>query len=106
VIALVQPQIAQAGAGFGTVLQAVELLLAPHREVAIVGDAGARAPFERELASRFLPTAVTVVADAAGGLPLLEGRDVEEGAAAFVCEDMVCDLPARTVEDFVQQLDA
>ena len=104
VIGLVQPQIAQAGAGFGTVLQAVELLLAPHREIAIVGDAAARAAFERELAARFLPTVVTASADASGGLPLLEGRDVEDGAAAYVCVDMVCDLPARTVADFVQQL--
>ncbi len=87
-------------------MQAVELLLAPHREVAVVGAADERAPFERELATRFLPTTVIAPAVNGGGLPLLEGRDVEVGATAYVCEDMVCDLPARTVEAFVQQLDA
>jgi len=106
VIGLVQPQITQAGAGFGTLLQFSDYWHGDHREVVIVGEPAARASFERELASRFLPTVVTASATVSGGLPILEGRDVEDGAVAYVCQDMVCDLPARTVADFVQQLDA
>ena len=91
-------------AGFGSVLQAVELQLAPRREVAIVGEAAAREPLERELARHFLPTTVIAPSTGGGGLPLLEGRDVEAGAAAYVCERMVCDLPVTTADALAGQL--
>jgi hypothetical protein len=88
-------------------LQAIELLLAPPREVAIVGAREARAPFERELARHFLPATLLAPAPPGGGLPLLEGRDGHDGgAAAFVCEDFVCALPAHTPAELAVQLDA
>ena len=46
VVALTSDHLVQAASGFGSVLQVVDLLLAPPREIAIVGDASARAPFE------------------------------------------------------------
>jgi uncharacterized protein len=104
VLALVQPQLTVAVSGFGSIVQAVELTLAPRREIAVVGSPGARAPLERELAQRYLPAALLAPAAAANGLPVLEGRDVTDGAAAFVCEDMVCELPARTPEELAAQL--
>ena len=104
VIRQVSGQLLQAPGGFGSVWQAVELTLAPHREVAIVGDPAARAPLERELARRFLPLTVIAPSPGGGGLPLLEHRDVERGAAAYVCENMVCDLPVTTPEALAAQL--
>ncbi|MEX2446476.1 MAG: thioredoxin domain-containing protein [Dehalococcoidia bacterium] len=104
VLALVSGQLERAPTGFGAALQALELMLAPRREVAIVGAPEARAPFERELARRFLPSTLIAPAPNGGGLPVLEGRDVDAGAVAYVCEDMVCDLPARTVEALRGQL--
>ena len=104
IIALVGDQLVRAPTGFGATLQALELALAPRREIAIVGTPQARAPFERELARHFLPTALIAPAPNGGGLPVLEGRDVPEGAVAYVCEEMVCDLPARTVEALREQL--
>ena len=104
VVALAQENLGRAALGLGSTLQTVELLLAPHREIAIVGPPGARAPFERELATRFLPTVAIAPAPRGGGLPLLEDRDVTEGAAAFVCRNFLCELPATTVQDFVDQL--
>ena len=106
VIAQVSARMAEGAGGFGSLLQVVELLVAPPREIAVVGDAEARAPFERELAARFLPA--TLLAPAAGedGLPVLEGRAAAPGeAAAYVCEDFVCALPARNVTELVLQLD-
>ncbi len=104
VVALAQENLGRAALGLGSTLQTVELLLASHREIAIVGPPDARAPFERELANRFLPTVAIAPAPRAGGLPLLEDRDVAEGAAAFVCHNFLCELPATTVEQFVDQL--
>ncbi len=105
VLALVAEAIERAATGVGTSLLALNLLTTPPREIAIVGAATAREPFEREVARRFLPTTVIVPADPGGGLPLLEGRDPAEGAAvAYVCEAMVCGLPALSVEMLREQL--
>jgi len=104
VIGLVADQLVRAPTGFATTLQALELAQAPRREIAIVGEPAARAPFEREVALRFLPTTLIAPAPNGGGLPVLEGRDVAQGAAAYVCEEMVCELPATTVEALRDQL--
>ena len=104
VIALVSEQLERAPTGFGTTLQALLLGVTPHLEVAIVGTPETRAPLERELARHFLPTALIAPASNGGSLPVLDGRDVASGAAAYVCENMVCDLPALDVETFRDQL--
>ena len=103
VVRLVRDQLVQAASGFGSVLQVVDLLLAPPREIAVVGDRASRAPFEREIASRYLPAVLLAPADGEG-LPVLEGRAVGDGAVAYVCENLVCNLPATTVEEFAAQL--
>ncbi len=103
VVRLVRDQLVQAASGFGSVLQVVDLLLAPPREIAVVGDAVARAPFERVIANRYLPAVLLAPAEGEG-LPVLEGRAVGDGAAAYVCENLVCNLPATTVEEFAAQL--
>ncbi|MXW36492.1 MAG: thioredoxin domain-containing protein [Chloroflexi bacterium] len=103
VVRLVRDHLVQAANGFGSVLQVVDLLLAPPREIAVVGDAAARAPFEREIASHYLPAVLLAPADGEG-LPVLEGRAVADGAAAYVCENLVCNLPATSVEELAAQL--
>jgi hypothetical protein len=109
VVVAIQDRVRQAPTGFGSTLQAAELLLAPHREIAIVGPPEARGPFERALAPRFLPAVTIAPAAGAGGIPLLEDRGVPtgspSGAAAFLCRDFVCELPTTSVEDFAAQLD-
>ena len=105
IVGHVRGQIPQAASGFGSVLQAAELLLAPPREIAIVGEAAARAPLEREVARHFLPAALLAPASGDDGLPVLEGRAVAPGAAAaYVCENLVCGLPATSVEALAGQL--
>jgi uncharacterized protein YyaL (SSP411 family) len=69
-----------------------------------VGAPAARASLEREVARHFLPTVLIAPADGDAGLPILEGRAVAEGAAAYVCENMVCDLPAHDVDTLRAQL--
>ena len=94
----------RAHTGFGTLWQVLEFLLAPRREVVIAGEPADRQPLERELAARFLPfLAVAPTADGVG-LPVFEGRAVEHGAVAYVCEDMSCQLPVRSVDALAAQL--
>ena len=39
-----------------------------------------------------------------GGLPVLEGREPGDGAAAYVCENMLCRLPVSTPEELAKEL--
>ena len=105
VVALLRDQLVEGASGLGSVLQTVELLLAPPREIAIVGESGARAPFEREVARHFLPATLLAPAPGEDGLPVLEDRTPAAGtAAAYVCENLVCNLPAATAEELAAQL--
>jgi uncharacterized protein YyaL (SSP411 family) len=89
----------------GGALQLAEVLLAPRRELAITGDPTARVALEAEVATRYLP-ALLLAPGQDGGIPILEGRGVPEGAAAYLCEDMVCALPVTSAEALAAQLDA
>jgi uncharacterized protein len=51
---------------------------------------------------RYLPNAVLAWGEAYDS-PLWEGRDQP---AAYVCRDFACGLPAQTVDDLAEQLDA
>jgi len=107
VLALVAGQLQRAVTGFGSTLLALDLLAAPPREIAIVGAAALRAPFEREVARCFLPTTVVVPSPVGDLLPVLEGRGTSTGeAVAYVCEAMACQIPARTPDMLREQLDA
>ncbi len=97
-------QILAAPTGFGTTWQAIELMHAPHREVAIIGDPADREPLERELARHYLPSMVIAPAPAGGGLPVLEDRDGGDAALPYVCENMACQLPVATASDLTIQL--
>ncbi len=106
VVAHAQARIPDAPTGFGATLQVVDLLAAPPCELAIVGAPVLRAPFERVAAARFLPGLALAPAAGANGLPLLEGRDPPaDAAAAWLCENMVCHLPAGAPGELGAQLD-
>src|SRR5690606_9634073 len=105
VVSSVAGQMPRAATGFGAMLQAMELHLAPPREIVVIGTPSARAPFEREISRRYLPAVLLAPAAVGAGLPVLEGRSAGTGATAYVCENMVCDLPATSVSAFVEQLD-
>ena len=106
VVAGVQGLILNAATGFGATLQVMDLLASPPRELAIVGASEARAPFERAVAGRYLPGLALAPAAEPNGIPLLEGRESPEGGAtAWLCENMVCRLPAGSPEQLGGQLD-
>ncbi|MGD8396907.1 MAG: thioredoxin domain-containing protein, partial [Candidatus Eiseniibacteriota bacterium] len=104
------PLVQQAPGGFGQLLQVVDLLVEPSREVVIAGPLAD--PRTRELRAavdrRFLPHTVTLHADpsAAAAPPALSalvgGRlPVDGQPAAYVCTDRSCQAPvtdARALE--------
>jgi uncharacterized protein len=83
--------------GFGSLSAALEHHLAPHREIAIIGDLkgdDTRALIT-VLNAHYLPhTAIAAALPDDTYLPVLEERDLVGGAAAaYVCENLACQLP-------------
>ncbi len=92
--------------GFGSVLRALEYLLAAPKEIAIVG------PPERQdsqallavINKKYLPhTAVVAAAPGQNHLPVLQDRGEVNGvAAAYVCQNLACLLPVTTSEELLK----
>jgi uncharacterized protein YyaL (SSP411 family) len=111
VLRLLGPVLAEHATAFAYLLGALERLVTPPLEVAIVGEGsnGAEALW-REVRGRLLPASVTVGAAPGTGAdvtPLLEGRELVDGkGTAYVCEHFACRQPVTSPEDLRTQLDA
>ena len=76
--------------GFGRMLAAVDYLVGPSREIAIVGSAE---PFLETVRGRYLPRAV-LAAGETGSIGLLEDRTRLDGKpTVYVCENRICREP-------------
>jgi uncharacterized protein len=82
---------------FAHLLAAVDLLTGGITEVVVAHD---RPDLVRAVQERFLPNVVVAWGEGYDS-PLWQGRDEP---AAYVCERYTCKLPARTVEELVEQL--
>jgi uncharacterized protein len=111
---LVAEPAARIPSAFGTALCAIDRLVGPHREVAIVGppESGeTRALVAEATTRRFRPNLVLAVAraddpEAGSTIPLLRDRPAIEGAAtAYVCEGFTCRLPVTEPAALAAQLD-
>ncbi len=94
---------AQQPTGFGRMLTALDDLLSPSQEVAIVGALGdgRTEALLHETRRHYLPHTVLALKepDSENPLPLLEGRILVDGQpAAYVCENFSCKLPVTDVE--------
>jgi uncharacterized protein len=94
----------QLGRGVPMMSAALSTYLAGVQQIVIVGDDG-REPFEREVASRYLPfaIAVSVAGDRqralAPVLPFVSAmKPVAGAAAAYVCRAFACQAPVTTVD--------
>lgn len=105
VVAQVSDHLLRAVTGFGTILQAIEFFASPSKELVIVGPPQRRVVLEQAAASKFLPwTAIAPTPDA-DGLPMFEGREpTSDEPLAYVCENMMCLMPARTPEELSAML--
>ena len=103
VVRQVSEHVEKAPTGFGTILQAMDFLSSPPRELVVVGEPKARAPFERVAAKRFDPWLVLAPGTGKEPLPLFEGRAGDRTARAYLCENMVCHVPAERPEQLESQ---
>ncbi len=102
---MLQRVAARFATGFGNALQAIDFHVGPAFEVAIVGEPVARDELRTALLAAYRPRVVVATDDGTGAkVPLLEGRPVDDGAAAFVCRDFVCELPVSTSEKLLEML--
>jgi uncharacterized protein YyaL (SSP411 family) len=109
------PVLAEHATAFAYLLGALERLVTPPLEVAIVGPPGADGAdgvdeLRREVYGRLLPASVTVRAAAGAGddfTPLLAERGLVDGkATAYVCEHFACRQPVTTPEELREEIDA
>ena len=105
---------AQHPSAFGRLLSALDLFLAPPKEVAIVAPPGPNAAdgLLRSVLAAYLPNCVLAFRSeddttAADLVPLLAGRDTVGGSAtAYVCERFTCKLPVTEPRALQAQLTA
>jgi len=101
-VALLHPIAPRHPLAFAHLLQAMDFLLAPVREVALAGDDVS------ELAGvvrRGYHPHVVLAGGGGDAVPLLAGREPVDGrAAAYVCEHFTCQLPVTSVEDLAKAL--
>jgi uncharacterized protein YyaL (SSP411 family) len=100
--------------GFGHLLCALDDLVGPLREIAVVGPRGdpATGALLAAVGAGYRPRTVLAVADPAGAeaaavVPLLADRPLVDGRpAAYVCEGFACRLPVTDPDALAAQLDA
>ena len=108
----VGPVMGQHPTAFAELLGALERMVRPPVEVAVVGDPGdpATGGLTAEIRRRFLPTAVSVSAPPGTGAhltPLLADRPLVDGKpTAYVCQHFACQQPVTDPETLASQLDA
>jgi uncharacterized protein YyaL (SSP411 family) len=91
VLRLVAPSATRVPSAFGWALCALDLWLAPPREIAVAGPVGS--PVARAALVPFRPRAVVAVGPD-DRVPLLEGKGLVAGApAVYLCERFVCSAP-------------
>jgi uncharacterized protein len=99
----------RAPTAFGTALGAVDLLVGPSREVAVVGSAEdpRTEALLHEVHRRYLPNLVIAAGPGDGSpVPLLAGRSlVDRKPAAYVCERFVCRRPVTEPSELAATLE-
>ncbi len=109
------PSMAKAPSAFGHFLCALDDLVGPFYEVAIVGvpEGEATLALRHTISQRFLPRVVYAQADPAAPdatqtqqtVPLLADRPLVDGQpAAYVCQGFVCQRPVTTAEELLKLL--
>jgi uncharacterized protein YyaL (SSP411 family) len=97
VLRLVAPALSRVPGGFGWALCALDLHLAPPRELAVVGDV--QAPVARAALRPFQPRTVAAVGPAED-VPLLAGKTLVRGrTAVYACERFACLAPVTDPAD-------
>jgi len=104
------PMLAEHATAFAYLLGALERLVTPPLEIAIVVPPDGGDALRREVYGRLLPASVTVKSAPNGGgdlTPLVAERALVDGRpTAYVCEHFACRQPVTTPEDLREEIDA
>ena len=107
-LSALQNALAEYPTAFGQWLCAYDFALGPVREVAIVGTRATRSPLEQTVWAQYQPRVVLASAPVPtppGSPPLLDHRNPIDGqAAAYVCEEFVCQHPVTDPKALQEQL--
>ena len=107
----VGPTMGEHPSAFGELLGALERMVTPPVEIAVVGDPADKgtSALTAEVRRRFLPRAVSVTAPPGTGsdlTPLLADRPLVDGKpTAYVCRHFACQRPVTDPADLAAQLD-
>jgi uncharacterized protein YyaL (SSP411 family) len=107
-------QFEQSPAYSSAMLTAVDLWLGPTREIVIAGDADAEDTKQmvKLIHSKFLPEAVVLLHEQGKKgaaieqiIPFIKNQTTIDGkAAAYVCENYICNQPVNNIEDFEKMI--
>jgi uncharacterized protein len=95
---------------FGVWLQSLSFYLTPLREIVLVGKLPEISKLAQPIREIYFPNQVRamtsdVTAELQQTVPLFKGKEAIDGqATAYVCENYACRLPARSPEEFREQL--
>ena len=107
-IALFHARMRERPSGYATLLTALAETLEPTRTIILRGPAAALGPWQRALASHYLPgTLVLAVPDAAGvRLPMALAKPPggSAGVNAWVCQGVTCLPPVTSLQDLLEGL--
>jgi len=75
------------------------------KEVAVIGDDAMCGDMERIVWDTFRPDVVIAVGDGSDSpIPLLADRPVQKTTLAYVCRNLVCDLPVNSADALADQI--
>ena len=107
IVETIGPAIARYPSAFGHLLGVADMLINGAVELAIVGDPRAEDfnALERAAAEQYVPALVLAGGASEDGVALLAGRTALDGrAAAYVCRNYACEVPATTAAVLGEQL--
>jgi len=101
-------------AGSGQMLVALDFLLGPVKEIAVVGPPAGEPVRQilRAVSSRFRPNIVVAVADPSAGnaaeniIPLLRDRPALGDATTYICENFACKAPVVGADNAIRAIES
>jgi uncharacterized protein YyaL (SSP411 family) len=84
-------------------LQLIALNKIPQYQVAIIGNKAFE--ISKKLHKYYLPNCRISATESPSNLPLFEGRFKKNETLLYVCEELKCNLPVKTIDEVIQQVE-
>jgi uncharacterized protein YyaL (SSP411 family) len=91
--------------GMTSAVNALDYHLSEKTELLVIGEENL-ADYVNEIYLRYFPDRIIIIsATGSEAIPLLKGRKFDGKTTAYLCRNFACLLPARTIDDFREQLE-